>query len=45
MNLMWWIALAIAVYLIATLVFANPFKDETDERPPNYERGWRDFYK
>ena len=43
MNLMWWIALAIAIYLIATFMFANPFKEQSDK--PDYEKGWKDFYK
>lgn len=39
MNGMWLVALAIAVYLVAVLVFNNPFQDE-EVRKEKARRRW-----
>jgi hypothetical protein len=39
--LLWIFAGVIALYLVLTLLFNNPFK----KPPADYEKGWRDFYK
>jgi hypothetical protein len=41
--LLWIFAGVIALYLVLTLLFNNPFKKPSE--PADYEKGWRDFYK